>query len=223
MIIIPLLWIGLFHSQKKACSKFCDHLRAKSIRELVTVCIEETDAEPLLPIGQMLRLYFKELQHVTGEWRLTHFLFREDRQQTVNDFISNFPIVHSRAERPKGIQDIFLIVSVKSVLQPLKFMVHAEIIWHSITIPLDSAFLKSLYSRSAALRASLRRKEEIVSLLSRHLPFSSQARLGSVPGYYQPSRCANRCAGLESGCAGRCGIPPFARNREEWGIHGVVT
>ena len=34
----------------------------------------------------------------------------------------------------------------------------------------------------------LRRKEIIVSLLSRHLPFSSQARLGTVPGYYQPSR-----------------------------------
>jgi len=26
--------------------------------------------------------------------------------------------------------------------------------------------------------------------LTRHLPFSSQARLGTVPGYYQPSRCA---------------------------------
>jgi hypothetical protein len=44
--------------------------------------------------------------------------------------------------------------------------------------------------RFAALRASLRRKKRIVSLLSRHLPFSSQARLGTVPGYYQPSRCA---------------------------------
>jgi hypothetical protein len=31
------------------------------------------------------------------------------------------------------------------------------------------------------LRTGLRRKEEIVSLLSRHLPFSSQARLGTVP------------------------------------------
>jgi hypothetical protein len=57
-------------------------------------------------------------------------------------------------------------------------------------VSLDAAALSEIYSRSAALRASLRRKEIILSLLSRHLPFSSQARLGTVPGYYQPSRCA---------------------------------
>jgi hypothetical protein len=28
-----------------------------------------------------------------------------------------------------------LIVSLKSVLQPFEFMVNAEIVWHSITIP----------------------------------------------------------------------------------------
>jgi len=44
--------------------------------------------------------------------------------------------------------------------------------------------------RFAALRAGLRRKERIFSLLPRHLPFGSQARLGTVPGYYQSSRCA---------------------------------
>jgi hypothetical protein len=53
------------------------------------------------------------------------------------------------------------------------------------------------YWRFAALRASLRRKEGIISLLPRHLPFSSHARLGTVPGYYQPSRFA----GLDSGAA----------------------
>jgi hypothetical protein len=36
-----------------------------------------------------------------------------------------------------------LIVSLKSVLQPFEFMVNAEIVWHSITIPLDGTFLKS--------------------------------------------------------------------------------
>jgi hypothetical protein len=30
-----------------------------------------------------------------------------------------------RAERPKGVQDSFLIISVKSVLQSLEFGVHA--------------------------------------------------------------------------------------------------
>jgi hypothetical protein len=141
-------------------------LRAKSIRELATVCVQETNAEPLLPIGQTPGLDFKELQQVTGERRLIHFLFREDRQQALNDFISTFPIGQSRAERPHGIQDIFLIISVKSVLQPLELMVHAEIVWHSITIPLESAFLKSgIYSRYAMLRAGLRRKEEFASFL----------------------------------------------------------
>jgi len=57
----------------------------------------------------------------------------------------------------------------------------------------------SLIAPRFALRDGLRRKEGTISLLSRHLPFSSKARLGTVPGYYQPSRCA----GLESGCGGR--------------------
>ena len=77
---------------------------------------------------------------MTGVRRLVHFLFREDCQQTFNDVISNFRIVHSRAERPHGVQNVFLIISVKSVLQPFKFMVKAEIVWHSITIPLDGTF-----------------------------------------------------------------------------------
>src|SRR5579864_2635208 len=114
LIIIPLLWIGLFHSQEKTCSKLSDHLRAKSIRELVTVRVQETNTEPLLAIGQTLRLDFKELQQVTSVGRLIHFLLREDRQQALNNVISNFRIVQSRAERPKGVQDSFLIISVKS-------------------------------------------------------------------------------------------------------------
>jgi hypothetical protein len=65
--------------------------------------------------------------------------------------------------------------------------------------------------RSAALRAGLRRKERIVSLLPRHLPFSSQARLGTVPGYYQPSRCA----GLDLDAANGVESHPLKR-REEW-------
>jgi hypothetical protein len=48
-----------------------------------------------------------------------------------------------------------------------------------------------------ALREGLRRKERIFSLLTRHFPFGSQARLGTVPGYYQTSRCA----GLDSDAA----------------------
>ncbi len=68
-------------------------MRAKPIRELVTVCIQEANAEPLLAIGQTLRFDFKELQQVPGVRRLIHFLFRKDRQQTFNDVISNFPIV----------------------------------------------------------------------------------------------------------------------------------
>ena len=58
-----------------------------------------------------------------------------------------------------------MIISVKSALQPFKFMVNPEIVWHLITIPLDSTFLKSGYSRFAALRAGLRRKEEFSSAL----------------------------------------------------------
>jgi hypothetical protein len=103
LIIIPLLWIGLFHSQEKAYSKFSDHLSAISIRELVTVRVQETNAEPLLPIGQTLRLDFKELQQVTSVGRLIHFLLREDREQALNDVISNFRIVQSRTERRKGV------------------------------------------------------------------------------------------------------------------------
>jgi hypothetical protein len=43
--------------------------------------------------------------------------------------------------------------------------------------------------RCAARRAYGVRKESFF-LLSRHLLLSSQARLGTVPGYYQPSRYA---------------------------------
>jgi hypothetical protein len=46
------------------------------------------------------------------------------------------------------------------------------------------------HAKRASGTPGLRRKERIISLLSRHLPFSSQARLGTVPGYYQPSRYA---------------------------------
>jgi hypothetical protein len=123
------------------------------------------NAEPLLRIGQTLGFDFKELQQVTGVRRLIHFLFRKDRQQTLNNVISNFRIVQNRAERPKGVQDIFLIISVKSVLQPFKFMVHAEIVWHSITIPLDGVFLKSgnLFAlRCAARRACGARKSSFL-------------------------------------------------------------
>ena len=42
--------------------------------------------------------------------------------------------------------------------------------------------------RSASLRASLRRKEGVVSLLTRHLFLSAQARLVNMPGYYHASR-----------------------------------
>lgn len=99
LVIIPLLWIGLLHSQEKACSKFSDHLRTECIRELVTVLVQETNTEPLLPISQMGRFHFKELQQVTGVGSLMHFLFRKERRQILNSAISSFPIIQSRAKK----------------------------------------------------------------------------------------------------------------------------
>jgi len=69
---------------------------------------------------------------------------------------------------------------------------------------------KLCITRFAELCAGLRRKEGIISLLSRHWPFSSQARLGTVPGYYQPSRFAGPDL-----CGERCGIPPFAKGAKD--------
>jgi len=72
----------------------------------------------------------------------------------------------------------------------------------------------SLVASRFALRDVLRRKEGTISLLSRHLPFSSQARLGTVPGYYQPSRCAgldsDAANGLESSGADSSGLTEAA-------------
>jgi hypothetical protein len=208
--IIPLLWIGFFHSQEKTRSKLSDHLRAKPIRELITVRVQETNAEPLLPIGQTLRVDFKELQQVPGVRRLIHFLFREDRQQALNDVISKFPIVQSRAERPKGVQDSFLIISVKSVLQPFEFMVDAEVVWHSITIPLGGTFSNSgICSRSAALRdepaAQGRNLFLCFPALALQLASSPRDRAGLLPAV--PLR------GTESVRGEQRGIPRFAKTQ----------
>jgi len=173
--------------------------------------------------------HFKKLQQVTGVRRLIHFVFREDRQQALNDVISTFPIGQSRTERPHGIQGTFLIVSVKSVLQPFEFMIHAEIVWHSITIPLDNTFLKrGIYSRSAMLRAGLRRKEEFASFLYPalipQLASSPRERTGltcgraygassSLPLQYRLPWCDSSRALMH--------VLLWMRNRNRYGIEGV--
>src|SRR5215467_13521119 len=82
----------------------------------------------------MIRFYLQELEYRAREGRLTHSFICQQRQETLNDFIVNCPIVEGRGKRPDNILYVFLVFAAQSVSQPLELLVEAELIRHSITI-----------------------------------------------------------------------------------------